>query len=386
MATAVGLSGLYWLVSGVLAVLTRRSLQSLDELHPKEPAVYPRLSLIIPACNEADTVEAAVLSRLADDYPDLEVALVDDRSTDATGAIVDRLAAQDPRVKAVHVTALPGGWLGKLNAQEVGQRATSGAWLLFSDADVHFAPGTLRRAVAWAEERQLDHLAVMPRLVAKGFWLCVTLSTVVRTILISIRAWAIEDPKSSAFMGVGAFNLVRRSAWEKTKGFEWLRLEPIDDMGIGLLMKRSGFRSALVGGQKLVSVEWYPSVRALAVGSERASFTLCNCSLIIALAVAFASVVAELGFLAAFLPGAGPILRVAGGATLLVALATTLVVDAWSDIPFAAGLLFPVGAVLQAFALVRAGILGALRGGIVWRGTLYPTALLRAGRRVKLGA
>jgi hypothetical protein len=384
LALPIALSALYWAVSLVLAVRTRRAVRELAGLHPAEPAVYPRLSMIIPACNEAETLQAAVESRLADDYPALEVALVDDRSTDATGEIVDRIAARDPRVKALHVQTLPEGWIGKLNAQAVGQRASSGEWLLFTDADVHVAPGTLRRAIAWAEERHLDHLALMPSLVSPSFWLSVVLSCVVRAILFGARVWAVEDPKSSAFMGVGAFNLVRRSAWEMTGGFEWLRLEPVDDMGLGLLMKESGFRSGLASGRGLVWVEWYPSVRAMAVGGERATFSSCGYSLSRTLAIAAASAITELGFLAALAPAVGPMGRVLGLATLLVALGTSLYVNSWTGLPLPAALLFPIGSAIQTAALVRAGILGALRGGIVWRGTLYPTALLKAGRRVKL--
>lgn len=384
LALPIGLSALYWVGSLALAVRTRRAIRELAACHPREPAVYPRLSMVIPACNEAATLQAAVESRLADDYPDLEVALVDDRSTDGTGEIADRIAARDPRVKALHVTALPEGWIGKLNAQAVGQRASSGEWLLFTDADVHVAPGTLRRAVAWAEERGLDHLALMPGLVSTSFWLSVVLSCTVRAILFGARVWAVEDPESTAFMGVGAFNLVRRSAWEKTEGFEWLRLEPVDDMGLGLLMKRSGFRSGLGSGRGLVWVEWYPSIRALAVGGERATFSSCGYSLGRTLAIAAASAIAELGFLAALLPAAGPPLHWWGGGTFLVALGTSLYVNSWTGLPLPAALLFPVGAAIQTAALVRAGILGALRGGIVWRGTLYPTPALKAGRRVKL--
>jgi cellulose synthase/poly-beta-1,6-N-acetylglucosamine synthase-like glycosyltransferase len=386
LAIPIGLSLLYWLANAILSVVSRRAFRRLADLRPREPAVYPSLSLIVPACNEAGTIEAAVASRLEDDYPDLEVVIVDDRSTDATGEIAERLAARDTRVKALHVTELPEGWLGKLNALQLGQRASHGEWLLFSDADVHVAPGTLRRAIARAEESRVDHLAVFPHIISERFWLSVVLSTVARTIFFASRIWAVENPRSSAFIGVGAFNLVRRSSWEKTDGFAWLRLEPADDMGVGLLMKRSGFRTGIVSGAGLVSVEWYPSVRALVVGAERASFSTCGYSLATTLAVGVVSTSLELGFLTALLPGTGTLLHLLGAAALLVALGTSLFINSWDGISLLSGFLFPVGTALQTFTLVRAGILGALRGGIVWRGTLYPSAVLRAGRRVKLSA
>ncbi len=380
----VAASCLYWLINGLVIGLTRFSLRQLGEIHPAEPAAYPLLSLIIPACNEADTVEAAVVTRLADDYPNLEVVIIDDRSTDPTGEIIDRIAARDSRVRALHVTELPAGWLGKLNALQRGQEASRGEWLLFTDADVHFEPGTLRRAVAFAEERHLDHLAVFPRLISRSFWLSVVLSTVGRTILVFSRVWAVEDPRSSAFIGIGAFNLVKRSSWAKTGGFEWLRLEPADDLGVGLLMKRAGLRTGVLGGRTLVSVEWYPSVRAMAVGGERASFSSCRYSLGLTLAVAAVSATLELGFLCALSPEVTPVVHALGALTAVVALASSVGINSWAGLSWLPALLFPIGVAIQTAALIRAGILGARRGGIIWRGTLYPTAVLRAGRRVKI--
>ena len=118
----------------------------------------------MPARNEVETLGPAMRSRLAEGYPALEVVLVDDRSTDGTDALVDAIAAEDPRVRALHLTSLPPGWLGKLHAMSEGLRLATGEWLLFSDADVDLAPGTLTRAVSYAEARQLDHLSILPQL------------------------------------------------------------------------------------------------------------------------------------------------------------------------------------------------------------------------------
>ncbi|MEK7768052.1 MAG: glycosyltransferase family A protein, partial [bacterium] len=136
--------------AGMALVIRRHvaGLRSLGDEAAPEPAAWPRLSVLVPACNEADTLEPALETLLRSDYPDLEVILVDDRSTDGTGAVVDRLAARDARIVPVHVAALPPGWLGKVHAMHVALPHATGEWLLFSDADVHAAPDTIRRAVA----------------------------------------------------------------------------------------------------------------------------------------------------------------------------------------------------------------------------------------------
>src|SRR5258708_6682500 len=152
----------YWLFAAVRMLRAMRTVPMLGELKSVEPAHWPKVSLIVPARNEADSIERAVRSRLGDDYPDLETVLVDDRSSDGTGAIVDRLAAADARVVPVHLTQLPSGWLGKVHALHQGVARAHGEWLLFSDADVEFQPGTLRRVIAYCEERGIDHLAALP--------------------------------------------------------------------------------------------------------------------------------------------------------------------------------------------------------------------------------
>lgn len=344
----------------------------------------PKVSVIIPACNEADTLDAAMASRLADDYPNLEFILIDDRSIDDTGAIVDRIAATDPRVRPLHIDQLPEGWLGKVHALHRGVRLAAGEWLLFTDADVHFAPGMIRLAVAHAQRRRLDHLAAFPAVVSAGLWLDVTLAGFLRLFLLGTRAWAVEDPRSRASIGIGAFNLVRRDAFEQTEGFPWLKLEIGDDVALGTLLKRSGFRSGLVNARDHLSVRWYGSVREMAVGSERGGFTVLS-RFRLRGAILAAAVLLALEW-SAFLPllafGA-PTLQLAGALLTGLALGSAVTLSAWGRRPILPALLLPVASFVLAGFVLRAGYLGWRRGGICWRGTLYTTDTLRAGARVR---
>jgi Glycosyl transferase family 2 len=375
---------LYWFVSAALYLRARRSIPDLTEVEPRPGSEYPLVSLVVPARNEENTLEAALESRLVDDYPHLEVVLVDDRSTDGTPALVDRIEGRHSNVRALHLTELAQGWLGKLNALDRGARLARGDWLLFSDADVHFEAGTLRRCVTWAETRRLDHLAVFPRILSNSFWLSAVLSDFARILLTFGRVWEVEDPESSAFIGIGAFNLVRRSAWEGTAGFAWLRLEPADDMGLGMLMKENGYRSGVLGSGGLLTVEWYPTLGAMVVGAEKASFSLCNYSLPRAVISGFVLLMLELGPLIALLPLGAAGLPFLGLAAVLVAWACSLSINRWVGLPLLPALFVFGGGLLQAWMIVRAGVLGAWRGGIIWRGTFYPLSVLREGRRVRI--
>src|SRR3954470_6768743 len=190
------LAAAYWLYTASNNLRIARRMPVLEKLSPPDPPRWPRLTLVVAARNEAAELEASLESRLREDYPDLELVVVDDRSTDGTGAIVDRVASRDRRVVPVHVEELPDGWLGKLHAMHRGLERATGEWILFTDADVHLVPGTLRKAVAYAEARGLDHVGALPSVWPGGPLLDSIVAFCLRTLLASFRFSEVEDPKS----------------------------------------------------------------------------------------------------------------------------------------------------------------------------------------------
>src|SRR5690349_17494035 len=187
---------------GVALVVRRVPVLLRD--HSPPPARWPRVSLLVPARNEIGTLGPAMRSRLAEGYPALEVVLVDDRSTDGTSALVDTLAAEDDRIRALHVDSLPPGWLGKLHAMSEGLQLATGEWILFSDADVHLVAGTIARAVAFAEAHRLDHLSILPELLPATWLVDAALASFTRTGLVMGRVWLVSDPRSNVGGSVGA--------------------------------------------------------------------------------------------------------------------------------------------------------------------------------------
>jgi hypothetical protein len=346
------------------------------------PGRWPRVSLIVPARNEVETLGPAMRSRLAEGYPALEVVLVDDRSTDGTGALVDTIAAEDPRVRALHVDSLPPGWLGKLHAMSEGLRRATGEWILFSDADVHLAPGTIARAVSLAEAQRLDHLSILPQLDPATWLVDAALASFTRTGLVLGRVWLVSDPRSTVGGSVGAFGLVRRDALERSPGLEHLRLEVADDLALGQMLKSSGSRSALANGRELVRIHWYRSLAELTRGTEKGAAVFDH-RLLPALCWTGALGALELGpFLAAaFAPS--PIARWMGlvGAALL--LGSTLWMCRFAGQRTLPALLSPLGVVVNGVLLLRAAVVGKIRGGLQWRSTLYSPQELRPGRRVR---
>jgi len=376
----------YWLWCAYAYRRVRRDLPLLVRLNAPEPPRWPALSVVVPACNEADKIAPAARSLAAQDYPELEIILVDDRSSDGTGEVIDGLAAESPRVLAVHLTELPDGWLGKVNALREGLRRAGGQYVLFTDADVHFRPGTLRKAVAWAVDRRLDFLAAFPDLWPTGLLLDAVLSVALRQLIAFFRPWAMADPSSRAFMGVGAFNLVRREALDRTAGLAWLRLEVADDAGLALMMKRSGARCAIVSAFGNVELTWYRTLPEAARGAEKGFATAGCCRLwrMSASAAAMALLEGSPLLCLLLLLWAPPLPAGAAGAVVLAAWALALAMQCrWIPGKLAPSLLAPLAAGLAGLLFLRAGWVGWRRGGVKWRGTLYPCALLREHQRVK---
>jgi glycosyltransferase involved in cell wall biosynthesis len=374
----------YWLWMFVGTVRVVRAVPMLVRESAPMPVTWPRLSVIIPACNEAASLESALTSVLRQDYSDLEIILIDDRSTDGTAEIVDRMAVADPRITAIHVEQLPDGWLGKVHALDMGTRKAGGSWLLYTDADVHMEQGTLRRAIAYAEHHKIDHMAAMPEMWPSTLPVNACIALFARGFIVATRLWAVSDPKSDAFVGIGAFNLVRRTALQRTEGFNWLRLEVGDDMALGMLLKESGARSVLVNAEDLLGLYWYSTVAKMSHGAEKAYSSVGRCSLVRIVVLSAVLVAMEWSPFVALAGWHLPGLRWASAAMLAAAVGCHAILARWSKSRLLPGLLFPFAALLAAGIMLRSGWLGFRRGGVVWRGTLYDKDQLRAGRRLKL--
>ena len=171
--------------------------------------------------------------------------------------------------------------------------------MLFTDADVHLAPGTLRRAVAYAAHHQIDHLAAVPDLWHSSLMVDALLALFARTFMVALRLWSVADARSDACIGVGAFNLVRRAALERTDGFAWLRMEVGDDLGLGMMLKQAGACCRLVHARGLVGLHWYRTVREAAHGAEKAYCSAAKCSVVRLLALCIVLVAMEWAPLAA---------------------------------------------------------------------------------------
>jgi len=371
----------YWAFQ-LFSVWKVRKLPSVDDMPlDADRNDWPRVSVIMTARDEESGIEEALRSRLQDDYPALELIIVNDRSTDRTGEIADGLAASDARLKVVHNERLPEGWVGKVYAMSCGLEVATGEWVLFSDADVRVKPGTLARVMNHITRNALDHLAVYPDIDLINPLLDNVVTASSRMGLAMASVWKASDPGSKAAVGVGSFNLVRRSALDNTGGLEWLKLEIADDLTLGQMLKASGAKQQLASGKGYLSVNFYPSITDAFRGSERGLFTaIGNFSLARCIAIGLALASLEMAPFALLLRGRS---RRLGLLLLGLELTSSIGFNEWLDRPAWHALFAPLGTSVMGAMIVRAGILGKLRGGIYWRGTFYPTYLLKPGRRFR---
>lgn len=371
------------LLTTALGVRAAVLLPRLGELDPPPPQRWPRLSILVPACNEASTVELALHTKLAQDYPSLEVIVVDDRSSDGTGGIIDGIAATDPRVRSVHVRDLPPGWLGKVHALEQGMRRVTGEWILLCDADVMLKSTTVRRAVAYAENAHLDFLTLLPSFTSVSLLIDAALADLIRAVLPMLQPKGRDRTESRFGFGCGAFMLVRRGAYDRTQGFEYLRMEVVDDMALGQMVKDASGHCGVANGRGLVQVAFYTSLTDFAHGTEKALASSGRCSYVALFMFSFVLTVVNLA--AVFLViGPWPLgVRLAGALAGVLDLLGAAVMNRAIGGRTLPALLAPIGGVLTAGLLLRSGWLALIRGGIVWRGTLYRIPELRAGMRYR---
>jgi cellulose synthase/poly-beta-1,6-N-acetylglucosamine synthase-like glycosyltransferase len=373
------MSFLFWLavITAVLYTVValdvfigNRSVGALRDVPGSPPPDAPLVSIITAARNEERNIREGLRSLLAVDYPNLEFILVNDRSEDATGAILDEMAAQAPHLNVVHVSELPPGWLGKNHALWLGARKAQGEIFLFADADVVMEPTVISRAVRFLLQNRLDHLAVTPRLTMPGTFLSMFGLSFILFFAMYARPWKARDPKSRYHIGIGAFNMVRTAAYWAVGGHERIRLRPDDDMKLGKIVKKGGYRSDGAYGPEFISVEWYSSVGEVIRGLEKNAFAGCDYSLALVLAGVVLQLVGCIFPFLALVVTTGATRAIYAGVVLLL---TLLVADCarfhgsrpWHAIGFA-----PC-AVLMCWIIIRTTTLNIVHGGITWRGTFY---------------
>ncbi len=382
---AGGILALAWFSRIVEAAFGMRHIADIArpewDRKPATPNGEPGVSIIVPARNEEENIRETLAQLLALDYSNYEIIAVNDRSTDRTGQIMDEIAASPQArglLKAIHISQLPPGWLGKTHAMWTAGQQASGEWLLFTDADVLFKPDSLRRAVAYAEAERADHVVLFPRMIMKrpGEKMMIAFFHVL--FVFGHRPWKVADPQARDHMGVGAFNLVRRPVYDAVGTYRALRMEVVDDMKLGKVIKNAGFAQRNVFGEDLISLHWAKGAFGIVDNLTKNFFAVLSFQWPRTVAC-----IVGLGFL-----NLGPFLGI-------------WLAHGWARVPYAIALaslfaiyygmslrpaippyyffLHPVSTSLFMYTLLLSMVHTLSNDGIVWRGAKYPLEELRKG-------
>jgi glycosyltransferase involved in cell wall biosynthesis len=378
-----GTAGLF-LIWTLFALWHLRWVRRLPALEPLTAAAASaavashkpaRCSVVIAARDEEARIEQTMRHLLDQREVELEFIVVDDRSTDRTSEILQRLVTEDARVRIKRVDILPDGWLGKCHACHVGASASTGDWILFTDADCWLQPDVIARALRVAEREGADHVTMSPgpllvNPAARAWYLL---------FLTSLLSWfsGVNRDHRDSCVGIGAFNLVRASAYRRCGGYEALRLTVVDDMKLGLLLRRAGQRTRAFLGADDVECHWGTTIGSLIKVMEKNYFAALNYRLGLVLAGSgFVMLVLTLitiglmsGTVAGTVAGLSPLSLILPAGVLARRVGWSWPCAVW--VPF----MVPV----FQYAVLNSTFITLRQGGIRWRDTFYPLDALRAG-------
>jgi len=338
-------------------------------------SAYPFVSVCVPARDEERDLEACLTSLLNQDYPNFEVIVVDDNSTDNTPGIIQSLQKRHANLVAVQGAALPADWYGKPFAlHQAGQKAR-GELLLFTDADPVFRPYALTTAVHLMQKHRLDMLSLLPGAEFGSFWERVVQPVIFAFIAALTRFGKVNDPDSKAAMGVGAFILLRREVYDRIGGHGPLKQAILEDIGMARLVKRSGAKIMIADAQKIYSIRMYHSFREIWIGWRKNVFLAMKKSIF----KTFYYILCILGFVVTPWLVAGVHLW-RGSDLVWQAMALTglglVLITKWAlchelNLEKRYALLFPLGALVMAAIMINSMIQVLFRGQAVWRGRTY---------------
>ncbi len=378
LTVLLGIIALGWVIQLARVGRGMSRLPRLGDFAPLPDAECPSVSLLVAGRDEAEKLPRALESLAQLDYPKLEIVAVNDRSKDATGELIEAAARANQRLRGIHVRELPPGWLGKPHALQQAYEASSGEWLLFTDADVRFAPDVLRRAMAMALERGYDHLPLMIRTDIHGFWEAAAITCWMLNFLMFVEPWQATNPRSKKFIGIGAFQLIRRSVYQAIGTHRRLALEVVDDIKLGKMVKQGGFRGGIAAAEDRLGIRWHEGLGNIIRGLTKNSFAFLGYNLAFALAGTISQLAfSVLPFLA--LPLTSGFAQVFAGIAVVCATGGQAVIARHAKVSPLYGLTHPVGACIMTYSLLRSTAVTLWRGGVVWRDTFYPLAELRKG-------
>jgi chlorobactene glucosyltransferase len=349
-----------------------------------EPRDLPFVSVLVPARNEEGKIGRCIESLLNQSYPNFEIVVIDDRSTDRTGEIIEEYARKDSRIKFVRGHDAPDGWIGKCNALAHAVGYASGDWYLFTDADTCHQPNSVRDSVSYAISNKADLVSFVPLQELGSFWERLIMPTLLSSFLLGDPFHSVNDPGAKRAYAYGQYILCRRSSYLALGGHQSVRDEIVEDHAIGRVFKDKGYRILVADGKSLYSVRMYTNLETLWLGWTKNLYSLIDSRVlhlvIILTMLNFAALAPfiESIFLARMWLDSAEITPHLQSLTLVVAM-EMLILFAWfrrtsthhAGINWSHFFLMPFGALAVTVLYLHASYLVLSGGQVNWKGRRY---------------
>ncbi|MCA1900005.1 MAG: glycosyltransferase [Chloroflexi bacterium] len=348
------------------------------------PAHAPLISICIPARNEEKNIRACVEAALGQDYPNIEVIVLDDRSTDSTPTQLAELASRDSRLLPIFGKELPAGWAGKPHALFQASAAAHGEWLCFLDADTFLAPNAISACYAKALEIQADLLTAMNEQILGSFWEKVIMPLVMTALSVGFSPRKVNDPARRDAVANGQFILIRRAVYDAVGGHEKVKDQIVEDKAIAEQVKWNGYRLAIADGRNFIRTRMYTDLPSMWEGWTKNIYLGLSGHPFLLLLGAFGALLALMAAL--FLPlwtllGLGWLVNDGGWMAAIVSLEALLVwgwliyfrAKAARDMNISAwyALTTPLGAGVFAAMMLTSAWKVISGQGVTWRGRKY---------------
>lgn len=368
-----------WIIVSLYVIINTRRIGYLHEVPARSLEELPSVAIIIPARNEEDEIEEALTSVLNLNYANKEIIVVNDRSTDSTPLILSTMSRTFPALKLITIKELEEGWLGKNHALYKGYLSTTSDWLLFTDGDVNYAPGSLNKAIAYALEHHTDHLVIIPKITSPSALFKTVMNTFALILEMKLRPWDASNPRSNASIGVGAFNLVKRTAYEKAGTHKAFSLRPDDDLKLGEKVKKAGLKQNVLYGDHEISLKWYQNLSQFVNGLMKNTFSVSHYNLPRAVLNAL------LAFVVFVLPI--PLFLLAGNGLwvyafiILIAQSLLMLLRKGISAKWYDGLMMTFSGMIMVYIVMASAIKTIKQGGIYWRDHFYALDELKKQRK-----
>lgn len=234
----------------------------------------PFVSILVPARNEETKIERCLDSLLAQDYPNFEIVVIDDRSTDRTGQIIEDYAKRDSRVKYVQGKDAPSGWIGKCNALAHAVGYASGDWYIFTDADTYHEKFSIKDAVAYSISNKADLVSFVPMQELGSFWEKMVMPTLLSSFVLGDPFHSVNNPSAKRAYAYGQYIICRTTSYDAVGGHQSVRDEIVEDHAIARVFKEKGYKILVADGKTIYSVRMYTDLVSMWQGWTKNLYSL----------------------------------------------------------------------------------------------------------------